>query len=146
MSARWTQADVDAANARAATGIVALKRGAVITGKVQQTRNGNISTDGFASKREANRFGELMLLELAGTITNLRNNRDHKAECTFELIPAQYIAGKCVERACKYIADFVYETAQGVRVVEDAKGYRESVYRIKRKLMLHIHGISILET
>lgn len=131
--ARWTQADVDAVRARTIPAFPA------------RLRNGNTPTEGFASKREAKRFAELTLMEQAGTIANLRNNRDHKQACTFLLIPAQYIAGKCVERACTYIADFVYE-AQGVRVVEDTKGYREPVYRLKRKLMQHVHRIRILET
>ena len=46
-----------------------------------------------------------------------------------------------------YIADFVYEDARtGETVVEDVKGIRTKEYIIKRKLMMYVHGIKILET
>jgi hypothetical protein len=63
----------------------------------------------------------------------------------FELIPAQRIDGKVVERACGYVADFVY-MENGQQVVEDTKGMRTQEYRLKRKLMLWVHGIRIKET
>jgi hypothetical protein len=44
-----------------------------------------------------------------------------------------------------YVADFVYSEA-GREVVEDAKGVLLDVYKIKRKLMLALHGIEIRET
>jgi len=81
------------------------------------------------------------MLEKAGVISNLEE------QVTFELIPKQVDAeGKCIERACKYIADFVYTDESGQRVVEDSKGYRLPEYIIKRKLMLFVHGIRVLET
>jgi hypothetical protein len=49
------------------------------------------------------------------------------------------------ERECKYIADFVYRDRDGNRVVEDCKGFRTPVYKLKKKLMLHVHGIRIVE-
>ncbi|GAB4464458.1 MAG: hypothetical protein OHK0044_01870 [Burkholderiaceae bacterium] len=61
------------------------------------------------------------------------------------LVPRQTIGGRVVERAVKYIADFVY-TKDGKMVVEDTKGCRTRDYVIKRKLMLYVHGIRILET
>ena len=49
--------------------------------------------------------------------------------------------------ACKYVADFVYTDVEtGETVVEDTKGFRTDVYKIKRKLMLKVHGIKIKET
>ena len=45
----------------------------------------------------------------------------------------------------RYRADFVYIRG-GRRVVEDAKGFRDRVYKLKRALMLACHGIEILET
>jgi hypothetical protein len=57
--------------------------------------------------------------------------------------------GKLLERECLYVADFVYTDATGETIVEDVKGYRGgqaySVFKIKRKLMLFIHGIKIHE-
>jgi len=108
-------------------------------------RNGNVSTAGFASKREAKCFEDLKLRQQAGEIYDLKNNRDHKEACTFELIPAQYNeAGICVERACKYIADFTW-IEDGKLVAADAKGFREPIYRIKRKIFRQRYGFGIRE-
>ena len=64
----------------------------------------------------------------------------------YMILPAQYDEkGKLVERAVNYIADFTYNDENGLRVVEDAKGMKTKEYIIKRKLMLHIHGIRIKE-
>lgn len=105
------------------------------------SKYGNKRENGYASKREAKRAAELKLLELAGAIKDLRE------QVEYVLIPKQQ-----GERSCKYIADFVYEEREPVKdanvfatVVEDAKGYRDPVYRIKRKLMLKVHGIRIRE-
>ena len=103
-------------------------------------KNQKVTCNGikFDSKKEANRYSELLLLERAGAITNL------ELQVPFELIPNQKINGKVVERACKYVADFSY-TENGQRVVEDTKGFRTAEYIIKRKLMLYVHGIRIKE-
>lgn len=110
-----------------------------------------ITRDGvtFDSVREYNRWRELLLLEKAGKITKL--NR----QMPYTLIPAQYETvldpetGKakrtCIERACTYIADFTY-WENGKFVVEDAKGMKTDVYKIKRKLMLSVYGIRIKES
>lgn len=93
----------------------------------------------FDSKKEANRYQELVLLEKAGVIKNLSR------QVKFVLIPSQRDeTGKVIERECSYKADFVY-TEGGETVVEDVKGYRTKEYIIKRKLMLHVHGIRIRE-
>ena len=100
------------------------------------TVNGQV----FDSKKEANRYKELLLLEKAGAIKDLR------MQVKFTLIPAQRdeATGKVVERECSYKADFVYEE-DGKTVVEDVKGYRTKEYIIKRKLMLYQYGIRIME-
>lgn len=85
---------------------------------------------------------EKLETERAGAIQDLQS------QVPFILIPAQYLEvngkNKCVERACKYIADFVY-TENGKRIVEDTKGFKTDVYKIKRKLMLYKYGIRIRE-
>lgn len=94
----------------------------------------------FDSAKEARRYLELLLLERAGEISHL------KRQVKFELIPAQYVDGKCVERAVVYIADFVYhDFASNEVIVEDVKGAKTKDYIIKRKLMLHKHGVQITE-
>lgn len=92
----------------------------------------------FDSKAEAKRYQELRLLEKGGAISDLQR------QVTFILIPAQYKGKTCMERACKYIADFVY-VENGNRIVEDVKGAKTQEYIIKRKLMLYIYGIMIRE-
>jgi hypothetical protein len=107
----------------------------------------------FDSIKESQRWCELRMLEKAGMITELR--RQEK----FVLIPTQYKTyerlgkngqpikplRKLLEHECSYIADFVYKQA-GETVVEDTKGFRTADYRIKKKLMLWVHGIRIKET
>lgn len=113
------------------------------------SKYGNIKTrasDGTVcdSKKEALRLNQLLLMEKAGVIRNLQR------QVKFVLIPKQTRDGKVVERECSYIADFVYleEVVHGVwkPVVEDAKGHRTDVYRIKKKLMLKEYGVVIRET
>lgn len=95
---------------------------------------------GYASRKEHRRANELKLMQRAGIISDLRE------QVAYEIIPTQRdTSGKIIERACSYIADFVYIDKEGNLIVEDTKGMRTDVYRIKRKLMLHIHGIKILE-
>lgn len=99
---------------------------------------------GHASKKEHYRSATLQMMQHAGIIANLRE------QVSYELIPAQYaeVGGKlkCVERACKYVADFVYTDCEtGQTIVEDTKGMRTKEYIIKRKLMLSVHGIRIKE-
>ena len=109
----------------------------------------------FDSRKEANRWRELRLLERTGAIQDLRR------QVKFILIPAQHEftnevykkgpnkgrrkKGKLLERECAYIADFVYKDESGNIIVEDTKGIRTTEYIIKRKLMLFVHGIKITE-
>ena len=89
------------------------------------------------SKKEAARWQELNLMLRARLIEDLQR------QVRFELIPKQD-----GERACTYIADFVYiDRKTGQKVVEDVKSpaTRTEAYRIKRKLMLLVHGIRIKE-
>ncbi len=87
----------------------------------------------FDSKKEAHRYYELSILQAAGEISDLQR------QVTYELIPKQD-----GERPCTYKADFVYQE-NGKTVVEDVKGVRTDAYKIKRKLMLWVHGIKIRE-
>ena len=50
-----------------------------------------------------------------------------------------------IEKSCFYYADFVYKDKDGNVVVEDAKGLKTEVYKIKKKLMLYRHHIQIKE-
>ena len=49
------------------------------------------------------------------------------------------------EKICRYIADFSY-FKQKARVVEDVKGFKTPVYKLKKKLVEATHrGVKILE-
>ena len=125
---------------------------------MRQNKYYNIKTkasDGsvFDSRKEARRYSQLLLLLKAGEITDL------KTQVEFELIPNQYEtheryskSGKrlkdgtrLVERKVVYVADFVYKDKSGAVIVEDTKGVRTKDYILKRKMMLHVHGIKISE-
>ncbi len=114
----------------------------------------------FDSKAEYHRWCELRLLERAGKISDLQR------QVKYELLPAIYETysrysdktGKrlkdgrrIIEKEVAYIADFVYKDEQGQTVVEDVKGYRDpssagyAKFVLKRKMMLHFHGIKIRE-
>lgn len=94
----------------------------------------------FDSIKEYQRWVELCILEQGSLISELRR------QVKFVLIPSQKIDGKVVERECSYYADFVYKDNEtGETVVEDSKGMRTKDYIIKRKLMLYVHGIRIME-
>lgn len=103
----------------------------------------------FDSKKEADRYCELKLLERCGSIEQLELQKK------FVLIPAQYEnplaenkkdRGKCIEQACTYKADFYYfDKLTNQYCCEDTKGFKTKDYIIKRKLMLYVHGIRIIE-
>lgn len=109
-----------------------------------------VAGETFDSKREFRRYQELLLLQRAGKITDLRR------QVKYELVPAQREPdqygvhgglrkrGKVIENSVSYVADFVY-IENGETVVEDAKGVRTDKYIIKRKLMLWVHGIRVRE-
>ena len=92
--------------------------------------NQEITIDGikFASKKEAKRYQELKWLEKANEISELR------LQVPFELQPSFKKDGKTI-RKIEYIADFVYyDVKQDKYIVEDTKGFRTEVFKIKKKL------------
>ena len=89
----------------------------------------------FDSKKEAKRYQELKLLEHSKAISNLRLQ-----------VPYTLIDKSKHGRAIKYIADFVYyDNSLKNEIVEDTKGYRTDVYKLKKRLMAEVHGIEIKE-
>lgn len=97
----------------------------------RKTTVGNIV---FDSKAEARRYQELQLLERGGVITALTLQPE------FLIADAFTYNGKR-ERAIKYVADFKYLTVDTDEwVIEDVKGTRTEVYKIKRKLFLAKYG------
>lgn len=94
----------------------------------------------FDSRKEADRYIVLKGMEEDGTIGDLRR------QVRYELIPAFDVDGKHY-RPVFYVADFVYvDRETGDEVVEDVKGMRTDVYRLKSKLFARRYGMSIKET
>lgn len=87
----------------------------------------------FQSKKEATQYSILKLRLRDGEI------RDLKCQVTFLL----EVNGILI---CKYRADFVYEEVASYRqIIEDVKGYRTDLYKLKKKLMYALYGIEIQE-
>ncbi len=86
----------------------------------------------FDSKKEANRYRELKLLLQAGKIANLLRQPQ------FPIVINEVKCGK-------YVADFSYVDERGQLAVEDVKGMRTAVYRLKKKLVEAIYHIKITE-
>ena len=112
----------------------------------------------YDSIHEYRRGQQLMLMQRAGEISNLRR------QVSYELIPAQRekstrvykkgpkkgqpVPGKVIEKATEYVADYVYtDNKTGDTIVEDTKSKptRTKDYVIKRKLMLWRYGIRVQE-
>jgi hypothetical protein len=96
----------------------------------------------FASKAEARRYSELLLLGMAGEIRDL------------ELQPRVPLKVDGV-KVGDYVADFRYQERAGIDTVsgcdrwrdvtEDVKGVRTPVYRMKKKHVEAQYGIVIRE-
>lgn len=88
----------------------------------------------FHSLKEARRYGELKLLERAGKVSELALQVKMPIE----------INGKHI---CNYFADFVYtDIATNKVTIEDTKGVRTPLYKLKKKLVEAQYRVTILET
>jgi hypothetical protein len=91
----------------------------------------------FHSRKEAKRYGQLRIRQLAGEITDL------------ELQPQYMIKIEGV-KICDYFADFRYKVvATEQEVVEDVKSpatRKKEVYRLKKKMVEALFKIVIIES
>lgn len=83
----------------------------------------------FDSKKEAKRATELILLEKSGKIKNL------KFQVKYLLIDKFVDKMGNKHRKIEYVADFEYIKNNTI-IVEDSKGFKTEVYKIKKKLLL----------
>lgn len=86
----------------------------------------------FDSGMEADRWGELTLLWQHGRIHFLER------QVKFEFVVNGVSVGS-------YRADYCY-LEDGWYIVEDKKGAKDTAYKLRRRLMLACHGITIRET
>jgi len=100
-----------------------------------------IQIDGtwFASTKEGMRYLDLKMMQKAGKI------RDLKLQPEFVICESVILDGRKYP-ARKYKADFYYITDDNREVVEDCKGFKTQIYRLKRQLVKSLHGIEVLET
>lgn len=101
-------------------------------GVVNKFRNKTKIVDGirFQSTLEANRYLQLKMMKAGGLITDF-------------IIQQTYYLEVNGLHICRYIADFVIIWTDGRVTVEDTKGVETPEFKIKKKLILAIHGISI---
>jgi hypothetical protein len=94
-----------------------------------------VDADGFHfdSTAEYRRYEQLKLMLSAGVIGSVD-------------VHPRYPLLVNGQKVCVYEADFAYQdTETGLRVVEDVKGVRTSVFILKKKLMKAILGIDVQE-
>lgn len=111
----------------------------ITEGQTRKHRNKPTEADGilFHSKREAKRYGELMMLQGAGRIRALKCQVKYRFD-----VNGVFVASLKV--------DFTYEElqrdGQWAFVAEDVKGYANDRWPMKKRLMLACHGIKVRET
>jgi hypothetical protein len=106
----------------------------------QRSKYGNIRTSYggrmFDSKKEANHAATLDLLKHA------KDPAQQVAKVAYQVPIHCDIGGVHV---CDYVADFVVTFGNGKTEVQDVKGVRTDVYKLKKKLVFALHGIEIKE-
>lgn len=106
--------------------------------KKKKYNNRKMMLDGilFDSEKEAKRYAELKLLEKLGEIKNLERQ-----------VPFVIVEKSKYGRELSYCADFVYNLADGTKVVEDVKSEatKTRLYSLKKRLVAERYGIIIKE-
>lgn len=93
----------------------------------------------FASKAEAKRYTDLKLLEKVGAIHAL------EVQPVFPIEVMNLSNGE-VTLVGVYKADFRYRSStSAITVIEDVKGMRTVIYRLKKRLVEALYGIQIQE-
>jgi hypothetical protein len=99
-------------------------------GKASRTVNGHL----FMSKKESERYRELLKLEKEGAISEL----ELQPKFILQLGFVDAMGEK--HREIAYIADFRYQDNKTKEIiVEDVKGMKTDIYKIKKKLLLYAY-------
>jgi hypothetical protein len=107
--------------------------------RVAGARRHTVDGFNFASRREARRYRNLRLMQLAGEISEL------ELQVPIELQGQDGPILTPTGKPMRYIADFRYRDRQtGAFVLEDAKGFPTEVFTIK-KAILAAQGVDIRE-
>lgn len=96
-----------------------------LKGEKRANKFGAIRTHGFDSKKEFNRYRELLLLEKAGEVSDIQT------QVKFTLY------GQKGSKICTYKADFVYTQKDGTKIIEDTKSpiTCTPVFKLKWKML-----------
>lgn len=87
----------------------------------------------FSSGAESRRYDYLRIRQRIGEIADL------ELQPRFPVV----VEGK---KICTYVADFRYmEISSGRTIIEDVKGVRTPVYKLKKKLVEAIYRVEIIE-
>lgn len=82
----------------------------------------------FDSKKECKRYRELKLMERAGLVSDINIQVPFVLQESFIRCDGKRV------RSIKYVADFTYKDKEGKLHIEDAKGVKTQVYKLKKKL------------
>lgn len=97
----------------------------------------------FASKKEAERYQELKQLEKFGAIVGL------ELQPRFPLHVVTNGHGRDPKgfsvQVGTYVGDFRYVDGRSGEVVEDVKGMKTPIYRLKKKMVEAQYGITVVE-
>lgn len=104
-------------------------------------KNKKVLLDGytFDSKKEARRYVKLKELQGRGEISDL------ELQTRFTLQDKYVKNGKKI-KAIEYVADFVYKDSEGNQIVEDCKGFRTPIYKLKKKIFEYRYPHTIKES
>lgn len=134
---RWNQEDLDAYNKR--------RSDTTLTGKEPRTprvkgyRPTTVDGIRFDSKRESERYLELLLLERAGAIRRIKVHKRYKL--IIRDVPILTETGRVMQYEC----DFEYlDLETGETIIEDVKGHKTDTYKVKKAIMQAM-GLKIQE-
>lgn len=108
---------------------------------ISKYKNRKVEHDGikFDSVKEMQRYTQLKLLERAHEIRDLQLQKKFMLQEPFEFNGTKY-------REITYICDFFYyDIRKKEWIVEDTKGMRTEVYKIKKKMFIKKYGMNIVE-
>lgn len=127
---RMTESQAAAHQARVGAGVVAP---VAVVEKPRKYNNIPTEVDGilFGSRKEAKRYGELILLQQSGQIRGLSCHDRYSLDVNGVHI-------------CDYECDFAYWRGD-VRCLEDTKGVRTPAFKLKALLILAIYGVRVIE-
>jgi len=121
-----------------------------ITGKklpIHNKRNkyNSQKVNGYDSKKESTRAGELRMWQKLGIISELKEQVKFVLQESFKIPSDKTKQGFETIPSINYFADFTYKKPGKEKLfVEDVKGFKTQVYNIKKKLLIKRYQESII--